>query len=143
MQFRKNEIDRLNEVLQVSVNDRNDANFILLLSHSGITVNNFLKSKLVIFGLNEDTEIAKKLQALNDEIEAISKEYLSFQLYSKNFENLKNQPDANNRVVELGGLWSIMIEGSKNMTKHFGKAMELKTSIIKELQKITLGETIP
>lgn len=140
MQFRKNEIDKLNEVLQVSNENTQNANYLLLLIHWGLTVDNFLKSKLVFFGLEKNTMIAKNLQTLHNEFSVISNEYMTWQLYYSSFNNLYNKPDAVNREVNLQALLAIIMKCNDELSKHLNTAMELKTSIINELQKITLGE---
>ena len=142
MQFRKNEVDKLNEVLQVSKENIINANFLLLLSHWGLTVDYFLKSKLVFFGLDENSMIAENLHKLHNEISEISKEYMSWQLYYNNFENLKKKLDAENREVNLQGLLAIIKKINDKLSKHLNTAMELKTSVINELQEITLGKKI-
>ena len=142
MQFRKNEVDRLNEVLQVSNENIQNTNYLLLLTQWELIVDNFLKSKLVFFGLEENTEMIKKLQTLHDELSVIQKEYLTWQMYFNSFQNLNMKPDAENRVGDLKALFAVIQQSNQVLSKHLNTAMELKTSIINELQRITLGEKI-
>jgi len=142
MQFRKIEVDKLNEVMQVSKEDLNNTNFLLLLSHWGITVDYFLKSKLVFFGLNENSKIAENLHALNNELSEIIKEYPNWLMYCNFFDSFRKKPDAEKYIAEQKVTFSKAKECFKRMSDHFKIAMEQKTSIINDLQKITLGEKI-
>ena len=142
MQFRKDEVDRLNEVLQVSEGNMQNANYFLLLTHWGLTVDNFLKSKLVFFGLKENSKIAKNLHELNNELTDIIKEYPNWLMYCNSFDSFRKRPDAEKYIAEQKSTFSIAKECYKKMSDHFKIAMDLKTSIINDLQKITLGEKI-
>jgi len=154
MQFRKNEVDRLNEVLQVSKEDKNNSDFALLLIHSKLTIDVFLKSKLVFFGLEKESEIAKNLNALSQELSEISKAYMEFlslrylidymsnNTLNDNCEVDKNEPDPKNRNEGPYDISSNYQKYYNEMNNHIKTAIELKTSIINDLYKITLGEKI-
>lgn len=123
MQFRKTEVDRLDEALyNVIANNNNFNKLVDRVFNAYIIASYFYETKSAFFDIKDDSDLAKDLKSLIDDLDELS-------------EVLESGPKAETTISKK--------ERDKVIDRTIDNIVELKANIISSLLKITLNQNKP